>query len=409
MNSLLSTNGKEPAKHCTGPLLQEWKEKQASSKPSPSKENRKSTPPKGKRPRQISITSTPANSDKETPQSGNISFTFQVDVARRRSSRRSTATPQKDRNQDTETSEYLPSQIVHLPKDSVSPTLRKRTSKKRKSSFGVVIPPFKSSSCASDTNSRKERKEITPEAAKWSSVEPSVEPEQPPKGPKSKKRRLVRKVIEDSQEEQLKSTGTLVQDPIVITSSRSQSEDLPVPSEKSPIPIKAKSPPAPSSQRQSRSRDRTPSQPARNRSLSPVTKVDSWLSIGSDNDFEEAIKDYEQVDMNPNTPLAPGFTPIQTIHRQVTQSNIIQAGTPLPNVSRPMPPRRASSIPVTLKRTNIRPPPTQHARLRRLFLLISILTRTSPTNPRQCRPRRNPRPRLLREKDTKSDILSRCQ
>lgn len=338
-----------------------------------------------------------------------ISVTFQVDVARRRSSRRSTATPQKDQNQDTEASEYLPSQIVHLPRESVSPTLRKRTSKKRKSSFGVVIPPFKPSS---DTDSRKEKKEITPEAAKWSSVEPSVEPEQPSKGPKPKKRRLVRKVIEDSQEEQLKSTGILVQDPIVITSSRSQSEELPAPSEKSPIPIEAKSPPAPSSHRQSRSRDRTPSQPARNRSLSPVTKVDSWLSIASDNDFEEAFKDHEhplQVDMNSNTPLAPGFTPIQTIHRQVTQSNIIQAGSPLLNASRPMQPRRTSSISITLKRTNVRPLPTQHIRLGGLLLLISSLTRTSPTNSRQRRLRRNPRPRILREKDTKSDILSQCQ
>lgn len=70
-DSLLSTNGKEPAKHCTGPLLQEWKEKQVTTKPSTPKENRKSTPLKGKRPRRISITSTPANSDKGTPQSGN--------------------------------------------------------------------------------------------------------------------------------------------------------------------------------------------------------------------------------------------------------------------------------------------------------------------------------------------------
>src|SRR5579871_2832416 len=134
-------------------------------------------------------------------------------IGLRKSSRRSTATPQKVTTQEeTEVSEYLPSQPLNLPETNESASRRKRKSKKRKSSFGGVVVPQKTPS----NHSEPEPKHVTPEAAKWSSIEPEVAE------PKPKRRKLIRKVIEDSQEEPQQVTGSKPQEPIVITSSREQ-------------------------------------------------------------------------------------------------------------------------------------------------------------------------------------------
>lgn len=247
-------------------------------------------------------------------------------------------TPQKDTTQEeTETSEYLPSQVFHLSKFVESPTLRKRTPKKRKSSFGVVVPQRVTSRTSEPSEPKKQ---VTPEAAKWYPVPTSEEPELTE--PKPKKRRVIRNVIEDSQEDQ-QVTGDKAQDPIVITSSREQSEvEVRLPSLKS---ISLKSPPPVSAERASRSKSHTPSRPARNRSTSPITKIRTWpWEFSSDSEDQEAIKDREQSqpDMNPSNapiPIASGFTPIQSIHRQVTQGNLSQAGSPAP---RPPQARRPS-------------------------------------------------------------------
>jgi hypothetical protein len=308
--------------------LDDWKEKQqaAAKRQSQKRPSKRPTPQKGKLPGRFSASNTPASSDRGTPQS-----------AHRESSRRSTVSPQQGQvitQRETETSEYIPSQKVDLPRDTESPTLRTRPPKKRQSSFGVVIPK-RSLSRSSDL--QQPTKQATPEAAKWTPIPTSLEPESEPK---PKKRRLAKKVIADSQEE-VTTTGKRPENPIVILSSREHSE-VPVQSIQSPRPTSLKSP-LPVVERASRSKSPTPTRP-RNKSLSPVTKVGSWLDIASDNDYEEAIKEHEQSQqgMNPsNLLMAPGFTPIQSVHRQnqVTQSNLSQAGSPVP---RPSQTRRSS-------------------------------------------------------------------
>jgi hypothetical protein len=279
---------------------------------------------------------------------------------RRASSRRSTATPQQAAKPDTQTSEYIPSQALPPIKTETTPTLRRQTSKKRKSSSDAFLPP-KPVSRASDSADPKptNSKQPTPSVQK-----PSTPSEDAREGSRAaKKRRLTRKVIEDSQPEFPERTAPLSLDPIEVSSVRSPSPVKPVSVELQKVPSQtAPESPARSSQRQSRSRKTTPSSlaPPRNRSLSPVTKVDSWLSIASDNDFSEAIAEHQTENfqngsiaqsldpividssMNPSSqqvagPVGPGFTPIQTLHRQmsVAQSNRSVAGSPSPTTSIP--------------------------------------------------------------------------
>jgi hypothetical protein len=189
----------------------------------------------------------------------------------------------------------------------------------------------------------------------------------------TKKRRLVRKVIEDSQPDP-PSKAVPPTDPIEVSSNRSASPIKNTPIEPTKETIIVSDPPAPespaqSSQRQSRSRKATPQllAPARNRSLSPVTKVDSWFSIASDNDYGDAIAEHEGTvptsdqlgipstsSMNPSGPpigsIGPAFTPIQTLHRQMSQaqSNISQVGTPSPTI----PPPAGRPVGQTVRRTS---------------------------------------------------------
>jgi hypothetical protein len=279
---------------------------------------------------------------------------------RRASSRRSTATPQQTGKPDTQTSEYTPSQALPLIKTETTPTLRRQTPRKRKSSFDVVVPS-KPVSQASDSVDPKpaSSKQLSPSLQKPSST--SEDAREVSRA--AKRRRLARKVIEDSQPGSPDRTAPLSLDPIEVSSVRSPSPVKAVSVELQEVPSQQAAPesPARSSQRQSRSRKTTPAAlaPPRNRSLSPVTKVDSWLSIASDNDFSEAIAEHESgnlqngsvsqfqdpiaIDssMNPSGqqvgPTGPVFTPIQNLHRQmsVAQSNRSVAGTPSPTTSIP--------------------------------------------------------------------------
>jgi hypothetical protein len=273
---------------------------------------------------------------------------------RRASSRLSTATPQKAVKPDTQVSEYTPSQS--LPGIKAKPTPTRRTeSKKRKSSFGIVVPP---KSEASDSVDRKQTssKQPTPSAQKASSLsEDSHEVSRA-----AKKRRLAHKVIEDSQPDFPARTAPLSLDPIDVSSARSPSPVKPVSVEvlKEPSQQPVPESPARSSERRSRSKKPSPQlAPPRNRSLSPVTKVDSWLSIASDNEFSEAIAEHEtenpqignqsqepgESSMNPSGqqvgPIVPlsMLNPIQNFQRQLSasQSNRSVAGTPSPTTSIP--------------------------------------------------------------------------
>ena len=264
-----------------------------------------------------------------------------VATRRRASSRLSTPQQQQPEKPGTQTSsEYIPSQKLTIQRTE-SPKLRKVTPKKRKS-FNVVVPS-KPSSSASISRPQSEKR-VTPEAAKDYAV-PHKEHPEPPRP--IKKRKLVRKVIEDSQPEFPKSVPVVEGAPIDVPSPAKASPIVEPVKTVTPQPTQTREPPKsqPSQQQESRSRSRsrqvTPSQPlaknSRHRSLSPVTKVDSWLSLDSDNNFDEEIPQTElppdhlhsgtlsqihdppaleeQGTMNPNSlppgQTGPSFTPIQ--------------------------------------------------------------------------------------------------
>jgi hypothetical protein len=271
-----------------------------------------------------------------------------VYVATRRTSLLSTPQQPPPEKPDTQTSsEYIPSQKLPTQRTE-SPTLRKVTPKKRKS-FNVVVPS-KSSSSASISRPQSEKR-VTPEAAKDYAVPRKEYPEHPRP---VKRRKLVRKVIEDSQPEFPKSVPVVEGAPIDVPSPAKASSVVEPVKTVTVEPVKTVTPQPtqtretpksqPSQQQESRSRSRsrqvTPSQPlsrnSRHRSLSPVTKVDSWLSFDSDNSDEEIpqtelpadhlhsgtlsqINDppalEEQGTMNPNSlppgQTGPNFPPIQ--------------------------------------------------------------------------------------------------
>jgi hypothetical protein len=288
----------------------------------------------------------------------------------------SSTTPQIVQKLETQVSEYTPSQNLPIVKNETSPTLRKKPTKKRKSSFKVVVP--------SKSISHSSREPVTDTAAKQETPplpnNQSSSEETPEESRPAKRRRLVRKVIEDSQPESHITVAPPAEKLLDIVSITSQSPAPLVASQKeeSPAPepvVKEPSPPE-----VSRSRQSTPSQlPTRNRSLSPVTKVDSWLSLASDNEYEGAIA--ERIDIPPVSetlhsvtishinnppsamdpsraspvgPAGPSFTPIQTIqNRQSTQSQSVatRQGSTSPSISvtgtrvrAPIPVQRALGI-----------------------------------------------------------------
>ena len=307
-----------------------------------------------KRPTPISITSTPAASEHNTPQSGVPPIVSCVYVATRRkpSSPLSTGTPQQPTEKpDTQTSsEYIPSQNLPTQRTE-SPTLRKVTPKKRKlSSFNPVLES-KSSSSVSVSRAPSE-KQVSSEAANDHSVTQKQSPKEPARV--FKKRKLVRKVIEDSQLEVRKSIPPVEGAPIDVYPQPSSPTVKPV-QPLTPKPPSQQSPKSQTSQRKEtrsrpRSRQLTPSQAlpkSRLRSLSPVTKIDSWISFDSDN-FEDEIPQTElgldhlhsgtlsqihdpptlqsEENMNPIPPgqTGPGFTPIQvTQHRLNLGQNVV--------------------------------------------------------------------------------------
>jgi hypothetical protein len=271
----------------------------------------------------------------------------------------------------------VPSQTLPTVPTIKTPALPKfkKFSTKRKSSFDVVIPTkSKSTSKASSVEPKNDKsRQVTPAAKK----SPALVADDSPDQPVVKRRKVGRKVIEDSQPEVVTGSALLPNDPIDVSSARSSSV-RPKPSE--PVAEKPASvhTPAPKSatpksrtrepsERQSRSKHPTPPRLAasRHRSISPVTKVDSWLSIDSEGDFETAFADHDPIPPPPDTfrrrsisdigkfvpesppddamnpvgpPMGasgPNFTPIQTLHRQMgqVQSGQSQAGSPSPPVS----------------------------------------------------------------------------
>ena len=319
-----------------------------------------------KRPTPISVDSTPAPSEHNTPQSGTSPMRTCVYVATRRKASPRLSTPQQPPEKpDTQTSsEYIPSQKLPTQRTE-SPTLRKVVPKKRKS-FNVVVPS-KPSSSGSVSRAQSE-KQVTPEAAKDYSVPHKEYPDPPTTTARpAKKRKLVRKVVEDSQPEFPKSVP-VVEGPIDVSSPTPPSHVVEAVKPVTPQPSQVRQPPKSQPLQQteppSRSRSRlvTPSQPlskkSRHRSLSPVTKVDSWLSFESDNFDDNEIpqtilppdhlhsgtlsqihdppKLEEQGTMNPN-PIPPGqpgpsFTPIQAT--QYRQFNPVQGVVAVQNAQR---------------------------------------------------------------------------
>ena len=214
--------------------------------------------------------------------------------------------------------------------------------------------------------SHSSREPVTDNATKQDTPplpKPQSSSEETPEEPRvTKKRRLVRKVIEDSQPESHITVAPTAEKLLDVVSLPSQSPAPPVTSQKKESPAPNSPAREPSPPKVSRSRQPTPSQlPTRHRSLSPVTKVDSWLSIASENDYEGAIAEHTDIPpisetlhsgtishindppsaMNPSRtssvgPAAPSFTPIQTLHNlQSTQAQSIatQARTASPSVS----------------------------------------------------------------------------
>jgi hypothetical protein len=298
------------------------------------------------------------------------------------STRRSTATPQQTEKSTTQTitqtSEYVPSQTLPTVPTVKAPALPtfKKFSTKRKSSFDVVIPTkSKSTSKASSVEPKNDKsRHVTPAAEN-----PSVPiADESPDQPLVKRRRFVfkNKVIEDSQPQVVTSSAPLLNDLIDLSSARSSSVK-PKPSEPAAEKPASLHTPAPKSatpksrtrepsERESRSKRLTPPRLAasRHRSVSPVTKVDSWLSIDSEGDFETAFAGHDPIPPPPDTfhsgsisqirdlpdnslddamnPAGPpmgasgsNFTPIQTIHRQMGQfqSGQNRTGSPSPPVS----------------------------------------------------------------------------
>ena len=193
--------------------------------------------------------------------------------------------------------------------------------------------------------------------------------------PAPKKRRLILKVIEDSQPESHTAVVSRTEKVIDLISVTSHTQAPLVESQKGKSPAPQKSP----STKGSRSRQPTPSRiPPRHRSLSPDTKVGSWLSI-THKDYEKAVPEHTdsppipetihsgtrsqsdlppavtslESDMNPsNQPFGhsgPNFIPIQPIHPPTgpTQSVPVQASgvnfTPIQSIYHPTVPTRSVS------------------------------------------------------------------
>jgi len=196
-------------------------------------------------------------------------------------SRQSTATP-ADRK-DTEASDYTPLQPVAVEKDKSSPSLHKRAAIKRKASVNVVISP-KANSLSSlsvplaQSTSKAEATKPRPSPLKDLEDIESTGEEQLRV---TKKRRLVKQVIDDSQPEDEQPPRIQSDQPLDIISIRSQSsikEPREKPHEKSKEPSKKSS--------RGRSQSRQPSVP-RERSISPITKVDTWFAVSSAKELEE--------------------------------------------------------------------------------------------------------------------------
>jgi Class II histone deacetylase complex subunits 2 and 3 len=294
--------------------------------------------------RQVSVASTPVKDGAtETPKSSQSPETWWLIAGGRgKIFKKPTAVGKKEEvSQETSTSEYLPSQLVYVPEDKPVPQLRKKTPKKRKSLLGGVV--------VAQPQPKKRRRE---ESVQSGSAEES------PTGVKTRK--VAGQVIEDSQAE---SSG-LLDNPIQQSwyfdeVGEELHTDLPTAFDergfKSPSPellsrrheeVELKSPllplfpelaksisRQPSEERQSRSRERTPPPSERHRSLTPITKVDTWFALEDPGEVEESqviqVKSQDPSPMNPQhpPPTGPSFTPIQSIHRQAPFSS----GTPALN------------------------------------------------------------------------------
>ena len=209
---------------------------------------------------------------------------------RKVTSRQSTATP-ADRKH-TQTSEYTPSQPITVEKDTSSPSLHKLAGIKRKASVNVVISPIATSLSSTSvalarTISKAEATKPRPSALKDSQVVDSNEEAQPQA---TKKRKLVKKVVDDSQPEDERPPRIKSDKPLDIISIHSQSsiKEPEVSHEKSKEPSKKSS--------RGRSQSRQPT-PPRERSISPVTKVDTWFAVSSAKELEEEQRD------NNNAPI----------------------------------------------------------------------------------------------------------
>lgn len=303
-----------------------------------------------------------------------------VATGRKPSSRRSTATPQESERLDTQNSEFIPSQILPIGKNATSPTLRKQVDKKRKSPFNNTVP--RATTTQSSISNFFERQlanlteRVTPPIAKiQSDSDASPEPVTP------KKRRLNPKVIEDSQPELLVPISHQPQDLIELASaptSELRTQTPAEPQKEAPPQSPSKNSPSP---RETRSKQPSPSRltPPRQRSISPVTKVDSWLYIGSGSNYRDEVTERTNIPPAPETPhtdtlsqindhpplnsveptmnpsgnptagaTGPTFTPIQALHRQ-SQGSASRTGTPGPAVSTPA----GRPLPLALRSSSI--------------------------------------------------------
>jgi hypothetical protein len=148
----------------------------------------------------------------------------------------------------------------------------------------------------------------------------------------------VRKVVEDSQPEDEQPPPIQSDKPLDIISISSQSYPKATPAQKPAEPSKEPSPPKQPSQTPSRGRSasRQPT-PARQRSLSPTTKVDTWFAVStakaaeepqpenpvSENIYSGTVSEIVEppaleTEMNSNQPLF-GFTPVQMRPRQPSE------------------------------------------------------------------------------------------
>ena len=303
----------------------------------------------------ISGASSPGHSKQGTPVSGMyISYcALNCTIATRRklSFNRSTSAPQKrEEPAATQTSEYIPSQFLPVDEKADSPTLRNRGGKKRKSSFEVIIPsnprsetPSSSLLPRSDQAKEGEQSTLQPNLE---TVEDSVD-----HGRASKKKKLTEKVIEDSQPE-IVTKATTPELSLVVESRPSRVQ---TPLEAKETLVRQQTPRSiakeSSFRRSSRSRQSTPRHPAKNRdrSISPITKVDSWLTFPSDNDESAFVQTEKSLPPQPDrqshataiahnssreSPMNPvqvqvpasddqNLNQVQIIHRQLSQTQSI--------------------------------------------------------------------------------------